>query len=142
MCNLNFYSDAEPTSEVLEFGLKGEDSIYLIVKEDARNPDYLGIGVVNTTDLKLGLNVCEVGFFKNQEKIGTVNCLINKLAFWPFLKPLFQSEATPQQLQASHVDLFFNKISFSPYYYTYQYDNKQEVYCIAEINKVKKVLIL
>jgi len=35
-----------------------------------------------------------------------------------------------------------NKIVFSAYFYTYRYDNKNEVYCIAEINKDKKVLIL
>ena len=31
---------------------------------------------------------------------------------------------------------------FSPYFYTYRYDGKEEVYCIVEVNKVKKVLIL
>lgn len=75
----------------MEFPLKGEESLYLIVKTDIKSSDFCGIGVVNTTELKLGLNTCEVPFFKNQEKAGTLNCLINKMVFWPFLKPLFQS---------------------------------------------------
>ena len=40
------------------------------------------------------------------------------------------------------IDLFLNKITFSSFFYTYKYDNKGEVYCIVEINKVKRVLIL
>lgn len=34
------------------------------------------------------------------------------------------------------------KVTFMPYFYTYQYDNKNEVYCIMEVNKMKKVLIM
>lgn len=34
------------------------------------------------------------------------------------------------------------KIVFTPYYYTYRYENKNEVYCIVEVNRVKKVLIM
>lgn len=49
----------------------------------------------------------------------------------------------PQQpLPSQQIDLFLNKITFTPYFYTYKYDNKREVYCIVEVNKIKKVLIL
>ena len=65
--------------------------MYLIVKADAKGNDFAGIGVVNTTDLRLGTNAMEVPYFKNQEKIGTLNCLINKMVYWPFLKPFFQN---------------------------------------------------
>lgn len=34
------------------------------------------------------------------------------------------------------------KVTFTPYYYTYRYDNKNEVYCIVEVNRLKKVLIM
>jgi hypothetical protein len=34
------------------------------------------------------------------------------------------------------------RIELNSYYYTYQYDGKAEMYCIVEINRVKKVLIL
>ena len=30
-----------------------------------------------------------------------------------------------------HIDVFLKQITFSPYFYTYRYDNKQEVYCIV-----------
>jgi len=46
--------------------MKGDDNIYLIVKTDVKDTDFCGIGVINSGDLRLGLNVCEVGFFKNQ----------------------------------------------------------------------------
>ncbi len=114
----------------------------MIVKADLKSNDFGGIGVLNTTDLRLGINACEVGFFKNQEKSGTINCIIHKIVFWPFIKPLFQADIAQQPLPAFQVDLFLNKISLTPYYYTYKYDNKREVYCIVEVNKVKKVLIL
>jgi hypothetical protein len=141
--NLNFYEDQdEPSKDSVEFAVKGEESLYLIVKSDAKSNDFEGIGVVNSTDLKLGINVCEVPFFKNQEKAGILNCLINKMVFWPFLKPLFQNETQLVPKQSLCVDLFFNNIMFTPYFYTYRYDGKEEVYCIVEVNKIKKVLIL
>lgn len=37
-----------------------------MVKLDSRSNDFCGIGVINTTDLRLGINACEVGYFKNQ----------------------------------------------------------------------------
>ncbi len=122
--------------------MKGEESLYLIVKNDLKSSDFCGIGVVNTTELRLGMNACEVGFFKNQEKAGTINCIIQKVVFWPFLKPLFQPDVPQQPLPPLPVDLFLNKITLTPYFYTYKYDNKRELYCIVEVNKSKKVLIL
>ena len=112
------------------------------MKSDVKSNDFEGIGVVNTTELRLGLNVCEVPYFKNQEKAGTLNCLIHKMVFWPFLKSMFQVETQLQPQQPLCIDLFFNNIIFTPYFYTYRYDGKQEVYCIVEVNRVKKVLIL
>ena len=112
------------------------------MKSDVKSSDFAGIGVVNTTELRLGTNPCEVPYFKNQEKVGTINCLINKMVYWPFLKPLFQNETQLQPQQNLWIDLFFNNIIFSPYFYTYRYDGKEEVYCIVEVNKIKRVLIL
>jgi hypothetical protein len=45
-------------------------------------------------------------------------------------------------LPSQQIDLFLNKIALTPFFYTFKYDNKKEVYCIVEVNKVKKVLIL
>lgn len=67
LMNLNFFDEQdEPSPEVVEFSLKGEDSLYMIVKLDVKSNDFCGIGVVNTTDLRLGVNTCEIPFFKNQ----------------------------------------------------------------------------
>jgi hypothetical protein len=124
------------------FSLKAEGNIYLIIKSDIKSNDFIGIGVVDSNDLRLGLNVCEVPFFKNQEKAGTLNCLLNKMVFWPFLKPLFQSDNQLSSMEATYLNIFFNKITLSSYFYTFRYDNKEELYCIVEVNKTKRVLIL
>lgn len=141
--NLNFFNEHEQqAAEMLEFSIKGEESIYFIVKTDLKSSDFCGIGVVNTGELRLGLNACEVGYFKNQEKAGTLNCIINKIVFWPFMKASLQPEPPQQPLPFEQVDLFLTKIALTPYFYTYKYDNKREVYCIVEVNRLKKVLIL
>lgn len=132
MLNLNFYDDQDgPSTETLDFAVKGEESVYLIAKNDLKSNDFCGIGVVNTTELRLGMNACEVGFFKNQEKAGTINCIIQKVVFWPFLKALFQQDVAQQPVAPLAVDLFLNKITLTPYFYTYKYDNKRELYCIV-----------
>jgi hypothetical protein len=38
--------------------------------------------------------------------------------------------------------LSINTLTLSPYFFTYKYDNQSEVFCIVEVNRVKKVLIL
>ena len=75
---------------MLEFPIKGEESVYLMLKGDPRDADFEGIGVVSANDLRLGCNACEVPLFKNQEKAGVVNCLINKFYFWQFIKVMHQ----------------------------------------------------
>jgi hypothetical protein len=49
LINLNFYEDQdEPSADSLEFGLKGEESLYMVVKPDFKSNDFYGIGVLNT----------------------------------------------------------------------------------------------
>ncbi len=40
------------------------------------------------------------------------------------MKPLFQNEPQLNQQTQMLVELFFNNISFTPYFYTYFYDRK------------------
>lgn len=40
------------------------------------------------------------------------------------------------------ISVNIKKILLTEYYYSYQYDRKTDLYCIIEVNKVKKVLIL
>lgn len=40
------------------------------------------------------------------------------------------------------LSIFMKKVTFSPYFHTFRYENKNEVYCIVEVNKNKKVLIM
>lgn len=34
------------------------------------------------------------------------------------------------------------RLQLTPYYYSFRYDRKDELYCIVEVNRIKKVLIL
>ena len=89
------------------------------------------------------MNVTDIPFFKNQTKVLTANCLINKIVGFPFMKPVFQPELLYSHVQKTlTIAVFMKKIVFTPFYYTYRYDNKNEVYCIVEVNRVKKVLIM
>lgn len=44
--------------------------------------------------------------------------------------------------KALSLSVFMKKVQLSPYLYTFRYDNKNEVYCIVEANRLKKVLIM
>ncbi len=73
----------------------------------------------------MGMNSIEVPCFKNQEKTVIVNCLINKVIPYPFIKSLFQ----PEQLvgrthKLLNLRLFLKKVIFTPFYYTFRYDKK------------------
>ncbi len=52
----------------------------------------MGIAILNFSELRLGANSTEIAFFKNQVKIATANCLINKVVLYPFVKSIFQPE--------------------------------------------------
>lgn len=63
--------------------LKGKDRSY-------SSEDFIGIAVLNSSDIKIGKNPYEIDFYKNQEKLGSVNCLITKYIPLTFVKSIFQ----------------------------------------------------
>jgi len=68
---------------------------------------------------------------------------INKVVPYPFTKPIFQPEnIISGTYKTIKLSVNIKKIELNSYYYTYQYDGKAELYCIVEINRIKKVLIL
>ena len=89
------------------------------------------------------MNSVHIPFFKNQNKTVEINCLINKIPPYSFIKSSFQPELL---LSHSHktfsLSVIMKKVGFSPYFFTYRYENKNEVYCIVEVNRLKKVLIM
>lgn len=65
-----------------------------MIKGDANNhnsEDYIGIGVLNMNDVKLGKFPYEIDFYLNQIKIGSVNCIISKYSALTFVKSIFQT---------------------------------------------------
>lgn len=52
--------------------------------------DFVGIAVINLIDIKLGKNPYEINFYKNQEKLGSVNCLITRYLPLTMVKSVFQ----------------------------------------------------
>jgi hypothetical protein len=93
--NIRFFQERDgPTSGVV-VSAKHEESVYLMVKEtkvegELNQGDFLGIALLNTTDLRMGINCVEIPCFKNQEPTLTINCLVNKVIPYPFIKPNFQ----------------------------------------------------
>ena len=130
--------------------VRPDESVYMMVKKtsneseiDINQTDFIGIAIINFNELLLGINTAEIPFFKNQEKTAMLNCLINKVTPYPFVKASFQPELLTNSLHKTlSIAVFMKKIIFTPYYYTYRYENKNEVYCIVEVNRVKKVLIM
>ena len=87
--------------------------------------DFIGIAILNTSELRMGINSVEIPCFKNQEKTIMINCIINKVIPYPFIKSVFQ----PEFLNSRHhkhigIGITLKKASFTPYYYTYRYDKK------------------
>ena len=77
---------------------KYEESIYMMVKEidgssekSPKQGDFIGIAILNTSELRMGMNSIEIPCFKNQEKTVCINCVINKVIPYPFIKATFQS---------------------------------------------------
>jgi hypothetical protein len=103
--------------------------------------DFIGIAVLNNNDIKLGKHPYEVEFYKNQEKLGTVNCLITKYMPYTFVKSIFHPDILSLN-KTIDVKLSLNTLTLSPYFFSYKYDKQTEVFCIVEVNRVKKVLIL
>ena len=60
------------------------------VEGELNQGDFLGIALLNTTDLRMGINCVEIPCFKNQEPTLTISCLVNKVIPYPFIKPNFQ----------------------------------------------------
>ncbi len=76
-------------------GPKVDEAVYFMLKgsfgreEEREGEDFLGIAVLNAGDVKVGKAPCEIDFYKNQEKLGSVNCLITKFLPMAFSKPIF-----------------------------------------------------
>ena len=69
--------------------------------------------------------------------------MINKIVPFPLIKATFQSEKIPSKKNKTFsFQMILRRVCLTPYFYTFQYENKSEMYCIAELNGVKKVLIL
>lgn len=65
-----------------------------MIKGEASNhntEDYIGIAVLNMNDIKLGKSPYEIDFYINQEKIGSVNCIVSKYSPLTFIKSIYQS---------------------------------------------------
>ena len=99
---------------------------------DNQQNDFIGIAILNFSELRLGMNSTEIPFFKNQAKTATGYCLINKVTSYPFVKPACQPESLNLGAHKTmSLSIFMKKVTFTPYFYTYRYDNKNEVYCIV-----------
>lgn len=85
--------------------------------------EFIGIAVINMNDIKIGKHPYEMDFYKNQEKLGSVNCLITKYLPLTFVKSSFQPEVLPLMKMAD-LKLSLNTLTLSPYFFSYKYNRK------------------
>lgn len=62
----------------------------MVKGETTIGEDFIGIAVLNVADIRLGKNPYEFDFYKNQEKLGSIHCIINKYLPLTFIKSIFQ----------------------------------------------------
>lgn len=151
---LYFDKNTEVSYAPIVITAKPDESVYLMVKnqvdeksvsqrETQPQNDFIGIAILNFAEMRLGTNSTEIPFFKNQGRTATCHCLINKVTSYPFVKSSFQPEILQSGAHKTmSLSIFMKRVIFTPYFYTYRYDNKNEVYCIVEVNRLKKVLIM
>lgn len=62
---------------------------------------------------------------------------------WPFVKGLPQLEAmTATGMKSISLSVSLKSVELTSYYWSYLYEGKGDFYCILELNRVKKVVIL
>ena len=82
-------------------------------------------------------------FFKQQVASCLLHLIVNKVVSWPFIRGTSVPEGiSGLALHMIGISVQIKRIQLTGYYYSYQYDRKKEIYCIVEINRIKKVLIL
>lgn len=66
--------------------LHQECNIYLKVVNSQNKEEFLGIAVLNFGDLRLGINVLTLPFFKQQVASCLLHLIVNKVVSWPFIR--------------------------------------------------------
>jgi hypothetical protein len=62
---------------------------------------------------------------------------------WPFVRATFQPESLiGNGVKTMSLSIMLKSIELTSYYWSYLYDGKPDIYCIIELSRVKKVLIL
>jgi hypothetical protein len=69
---------------------KKQNKSFIENESSVHQGDFIGIGVINPADLRLGANCIKVDCFKNQDNKGTLSLIIHKVLLYPFVKSCFQ----------------------------------------------------
>jgi hypothetical protein len=104
--------------------------------------EFLGIAVLNYKELRLGINVLTLPFFKQQSASCLLHLVVNKVVPWPFVRGTGIPNSSSAGLRFLGVSIQVRRLQLTGYYHSYRYDRKGELYCIVEVNRIKKVLIL
>ena len=129
--------------EPISFAVKQEGSLYFkLVASEGQN-ECLGMGVINPKDLRLGAVPITLPFYKHKEYVSEVRLMVNKVMPWPFVKAVFHPESLiGSGVKTMSLSIMLKSIELTSYYWSYLYEGKADIYCIVELNRVKKVLIL
>lgn len=67
--------------------IKQEGSIYFkLVSSKSKDNDFLGMGVLNPKDLRMGAVPIVLPFYRQQQVVAEGRMIINKVMPWPFVK--------------------------------------------------------
>lgn len=142
LTNINFFQLETEIPEPVVLSLRQEGNVYLKLVEAVSKADFLGIAVLNYKELRLGINVLSLTFFKQQIASCTLHLMVNKVVPYPFLRGIAVPEGNGLSIRLMGISVQVRRLQLTAYYHTFRYDRKDELYCIVEVNRLKKVLIL
>lgn len=127
--------------------IKQEGNIFLKLveagNENKKGDDFLGLAVISPKELRLGAVPLSLPFYKNKQYISQARLIVNKVIPCPFIKGTFQPESLiGSGVKTMSLSITLKGIELTSYYWSYLYEGKGDIYCIFELNRVKKVVIL
>jgi len=91
-----------------------------------------GLGVIDLNDLRLGVNALEVPLYKNQRIESYVNLLVNKVPNLQICHSDYQPEILGRlKKKTRNLSVEVSSAVMNGFFYTYEYENKSELYCIV-----------
>ena len=80
--------------------------------------------MLNYKDLRLGVNVLTLPFFKQQTACCVLHLIVNKVIPWPFVRGINVPEGRNMGVKMLGVSVHVRRLQLTPYYHSFRYDRK------------------